>query len=241
MRSGNSFTTWVPVLGAISLLLLGVLIGELGFTLMIQSSILLICIVILGGISGAAATFSLFKRYVVQDIEQLRQAVVSLSTSRSITDEFMALHEAKCKCKEIWIVSPDLHKDVDLPGERFCFKEIVYNNITERHVKYVYIISDNPTNRQRAKAILAQYSEKDTIRIEFYLVPADIWVRLPYVDGDFIIYNPIMEDGIAIEGYYELPVEGRDQWVKIEDNSIHSWVGRVSEVLSQLAGASCRT
>ena len=238
MNGSKRLIVWGPVVAAILLVILGALIDSQGIQLLLQSLTILIVIILISGVAGAACSFSLCKWYILPDLEKTRLVVCSFANSRSITDEYMAKYEKECKCKEIWIVTPDLHKDIDLPNEPFSFKDIVNYNITKRGITYIYFVVDEPSNQVRVKKLLAQYAGKGKSHIKVYMVPKEKWFLMPYTDGDFIIYNPQGGGDIDVEGYYELPLSRRDQWIKIEFHTLHSWAGRVNAIMEQLSPLS---
>jgi hypothetical protein len=175
----------------------------------------------------------LLSRSQSEDLVAVHKAILSLSASRAINDHFMAEHERNCKCDEIWIVTPDLHKDIPLDDEPYCFEEIVFNNITKRGISYTYILCDSSDIVSRISALNARY-ENSASKPSICKVDVATWNLLPYVDGDFIIYNPRSKPGASTEGYYELPIRGRNQWVKVEDKTVLSWVGRIITAVPSL-------
>src|SRR5262249_32126947 len=136
-------------------------------------------------------------------------------------------------CKEIWVMTPDLHKDRPVEGE-FCFQDIVYRNVTQRGIHYKYMLPATAENDARIQAMLAPYDSEAKKHLKIIRLTSDRWNLLPYGDGDFAIYNPTMEKGCSTEAYYELPIKTRDQWVRVDDEMTVKWIGRIENVVPEV-------
>ena len=224
----------MPGVLAAATLVLGLLIEDLGLGFDWRTVALVAAVAILGATIGCWFMWVLIRYYSAHNILQVQQAVISLATAESITNEYLAEYERSCRCKEIWVVTPDLVYD----REGAMFRDIVFKNVRERDVRYTYVVPDSERLLPVIKRYLRGYTEEEKAdRIRFLRLSLEAWQALPYVDGDFVVYNPAMEPGIPTDCFYELPVAGRGRWVRVDEKIAEDWIGRVQKVLPQIVEA----
>jgi hypothetical protein len=251
----------VPVVAAVIVLVLAELLHELGLPLTLQSSAYVAVIAATSAILSVVLTAFVVRKLMnpvingaadqvstaingtanqmSSAIELLRAQLASSSLGHPLNDEYIAEFERTISSNHIWVISPDLHKDVPfLDGVR-TFEDIVRNNVTLRRVQYTYIVPErNMEIGPRLERLLARYDPPARELISYHVLPEDDWNRLPYVDGDITVYNPHLERSGQAEVYYELPHRTKGLWMRVDDEIAIKWLGRIQKVVPHVITSS---
>lgn len=156
-----------------------------------------------------------------------------LSQGRILTDDYIAQIESSVpECSEVWVITPDLHKDIPTAGA-YCFDNIVRENITKRNVNYTYLIPNEPIIRQRAQRIKSTCPEEHQDKVKIITLNHELWERLPYTGSDLAIYNPLETNSQPSALVFELPTGKRDQWIQADDTLTDLWSREVSKIIEQ--------
>lgn len=240
----------VPFGIAAAALLVGILSNNLGVPLTMRALGFVMVVAALSIVVSACVSRALVgSRYrhdikavdaqTAAELKQMREYVAAfgslLAQGRILTDEYIAQLEANIPDNsEVWIVSPNLHKDVPTAGE-YCFERVVRDNITKRNVRYTYLVPDEPLQRQRAVRMRNAFPKEHQDKVLIVPLKTDLWERLPYRGSDLAIYNPLQTNNQATEVVFELPTGKRDQWVKADEVLTSAWSREISRVLDDRA------
>lgn len=254
------FDLIIPAVAGLAVLIIGALLVDIGASPAIKATLIALISAVLGGAAGAFAAFLVLNKHFHADFdplaiqasgamneiraevraaigefreseERISKALHSIIASRMITDDYMAQLEKRCQCKDIWIVTPDLHKDVENPDGSVQFADIVFENIVTKKVQYTYLIPDEHAVVGRARVILSKYKGKNG-QPQIFPLPPETWKTLPYTAGDYIIYNPTLSvNGDLTEGFVEVPSKTRDLWVKLAEPTLNEWTIRMERII----------
>lgn len=171
------------------------------------------------------------------ELKQLRNCIVSLrhllSQDKILTDEYIAQLEANIpECSEVWIVTPNLHKDIPTAGA-YCFDDVVKDNINKKNVYYTYLIPNESIMRQKALRFRNSFPEEYQDRIKIIPLNPDQWERLPYRGSDLAIYNPLQTDNKPTAVVFELPTGKRDQWIQADETLTGIWSREISNIIEE--------
>lgn len=137
-------------------------------------------------------------------------------------EDYLALMEKTEFFEEIWLVSPDLHTEID-DG---IYADIVKNNI-KRKIKYKYYVPDNSQNRTRVQSFQKKcnYSKY----LEIFFLSDDFFFLIPGVD--FAIYEPFKSVSSGKKGYMGVNIEGEDERCAIlmSDDFVDVLIKKLSE------------
>lgn len=160
-----------------------------------------------------------------------------LSETLLVTDDELAAFEQSVDCGEIWVQSNDLHLDVPRDDEeRVPFDRIVRHNIKHRNIRYVYILPDQLLIKRKVNNyLLAGLTSRERERIRVVYLNDGNWNQLPYIDGDFAIYNPrrTPETPPAVV-YFEVPHPSRSYWCILPNPVAERWIARICEIIPDI-------
>lgn len=233
--------TLIPLVAALGTLGIGVFVSELGLELAISSIAL---VAVISVIAAVVATL-VCKATLAPDSPVMRTSSLPLEYGEWIegtklwSDQQLAELERRVECKEIWIVSRNLVKDVPLqtePGSGLSFADLVEANVTHRCICYRYIVPDTPVVERRLEALLSRYKGKIKDRIEYFKVTSEEWKRLPWATGDFTIFNPTLEPlSTPLQAFFQYPSPDRGLWVPVVDSDIlEEWMTALRSVVPAL-------
>jgi hypothetical protein len=208
----------------------------------LKLSLSLTALAFVGTVSAVAAlTSSLVFRLTARSTHHSLSATSSLPATAAflrmtmsllIEDRDLTEYEKTIECSKIWIVSPDLHKDVGPES----FRDIVADNIRHRGIEYTWILNgSHPGIVATIRDLKSRYSEAERAKMHFILLPSDKWVCLPYTSGDFAVYNPTCEPATTeTRLYYEYPDEKRELWIRVYSPVLEQWMDQLEAVVPEL-------
>ncbi len=217
-----------------------VLVGALSSKLKLSVSLTALAFVATASMV-AALTSSLFARFTSRGTDHWLsdassfgslESLLRLSTSLLIEDPDLSEFEASVECSQIWIISPDLHKDVGAES----FRDVVADNIRCRNIRYTWILNGtHPGIMATVRELKSGYNEEELTRIRCVVLNHHDWVCLPYTSGDFAVYNPTREPSATeTRLYYEYPDEKRALWIRVFSPVIEQWIDQLEAVVPDL-------
>ncbi|HEX7313620.1 MAG TPA: hypothetical protein VF297_06850 [Pyrinomonadaceae bacterium] len=245
----------IPVVIAAATVLVGALANNLNLSLTFQSLGFVLSIGLLSALVSVVLTRritsstyqTVIKEFAAEvdeldvktsdELKQLRNCIVSLrhllSQDKILTDEYIAQLEANIpECSEVWIVTPNLHKDIPTAGA-YCFDDVVKDNINKKNVYYTYLIPNESIMRQKALRFRNSFPEEYQDRIKIIPLNPDQWERLPYRGSDLAIYNPLQTDNKPTAVVFELPTGKRDQWIQADETLTGIWSREISNIIEE--------
>lgn len=218
---------------AILVLLIGILVGK-ALDLLDPWVVAVgvgISIIIVLGISAIVWIFgrTTHQAELKSIIQELRDVTSSARYSWLYTTAEVNEFESKCRCSNIWVVSPDLSNDTGSSAADII--AVVKKNL-RRGITYTYIVPDS----EAIDAVLPN------LRQTFMSHPEQLrLVRLPQdtfrllTTAHITMYNPNMEDNRVPDVFIELPIEqrghGRGYWVKVANDAALGFVGRFRRIV----------
>lgn len=151
-----------------------------------------------------------------------------------MADELLRLEQV-VECEEIWIFSEDLHDDAPASESNVDARPIVYNNIHKRDIRYTFIVPDNRLMQQKVtQKLLAGLNPHDAKKVRVHYLSAADWAKLPYGDGDIVMYNPTRRPITApFLIAFELFRHER-YWCPLPEPVAERWLARVCEIVPAL-------
>ena len=245
----------VPIAIAFAAVLVGALANNLNLELTLRSLGFVVTIGLLSAIVSVVLTKrissstyrGIIKEFVTEvdaldaktsgELKQMRDCIVALrhllSQDKILTDEYIAQLEANIpECGEVWIVTPNLHKDIPTAGE-YCFDSVVKDNIVKKNVHYTYLIPNESIMRQKALRFRNSFSAEQQERIKIVPLNPEQWERLPYRGSDLAIYNPLQTDNKPTAVVFELPTGKRDQWIQADETLTAIWSREISNIIEE--------
>jgi hypothetical protein len=142
------------------------------------------------------------------------------------TAEDLARRQSGIKCKDIWVITPDLYKRTIDPK----VKDLVQTNI-ERGVTYTFITEKSSKTDDATVALNNIFSSKPQ---QLNIKPIDEKDFYRLAVSDYIIINPgVITDHNQDKGYdlfvfLELPVEEIGYWIEVKGEAAIHFVERFS-------------
>jgi hypothetical protein len=174
---------------------------------------------------GGASPFQSLDATTLESLKLLQSGLIA-------RDEDVAELERSIQCMQVWIVTPDLHKDI---GEE-SFSDIVEHNVKRREICYTWIVPESCDGiGAKKRRLLSAYTEDERERLRFIELSDEQWHRLPYTNGDLAIYNPTFEPPLTPTTiYFEYPDEERALWIRVFPPVIDVWIDQIEEVIPEI-------
>ena len=226
---------WASIGGGILVILIGILLGEavgrLDFGTVVGGTI--ISLVILFGVIAITLRYvhSIYETQLKKIVDELKSALPSAKYDWLYRADDINEIEAHVKCKDIWVISPDLSNDTSLAAINII--DTVKKNLKKK-ITYTYIVPDTET----IKAVIPRLYQifiANSQQLQIIKIPHDTFKKL--TTAHIVIYNPNMENGQTPQVYLELPIDergyGKGFWVKAADDAALDLVGRFRNIVEE--------
>jgi hypothetical protein len=134
----------------------------------------------------------------------------------------LARHQARIKCKQIWVITPDLYRRTMHPQAR----EIMKRNI-ECEISYTFLtVASSKTNE--AKGELKQIFDMNPHAFKVKEYQETTFRRLAVTD--YIVLNPNEGADYPLHVFLELPIEARGYWIEVDGEAAVGFVDRFKQL-----------
>jgi len=232
MRKGNEGQTNDLLIGtvtAILVLLVSLVVGKALDLLDLKTVAIgtFICIVIVLGIVGL---FHVIEHASHKDeidivVKRLNELIPPTGFSWLLSDAGLIDMESKVKCKEVWIISPDLSHDT----VRADIQRAVKKNI-KRGVTYTYILPKTEAISALLPSLRNLFASNDS-QLKVTQIPEEGFRYLTI--RHIAIYNPNMENDNAPQVFIELPIKGCGYWAEIAQDAGIALTGRIKKLIKE--------
>ena len=178
----------------------------------------------LGYVFHSIIVVGLLEKKLDLDIKAIQTRIANDKIINGIyLESQLALMEKTYSFSEIWLVSPDLHTEIDAG----VYAGVVYDNL-KKGVKYEYFVPDNDINRVRVDEFINKCNHNKNLHVHF--LTDDFFFLVPSVD--ISIYEPRKCCADGKKGFIGLPIVGaKDNFAVLMNNN---FVDVVTRKLSQL-------
>lgn len=186
-----------------------------------------ICIVIILGIVGLfyVIEHTNHRDEIDSIVKRLKEIIPATAFPWLRSDGELMDIESRIKCKEIWIVSPDLSHDT----VRADIQRAVKKNI-KRGVAYTYILPKTEAMNTLLPALRKLFASNIN-QLKIKQIPEETFRYLTI--RHIAIYNPCMDDDNAPQVFIELPIKGYGYWAETSQDVGIALTGRIRKLLEE--------
>jgi hypothetical protein len=214
---------------AILVLLVSLVVGK-ALDLLDLKTVLIgtaICVVIVLGIVGLfyIVEHMSHKEEIDSLVKRLKEIIPATVFPWLRSDAEMMEIESRVKCKEVWVVSPDLSHDT----VRADIQRAVKKNI-KRGITYTYILPKTEAINALLPALRNLFASSIN-QLKVKQIPENVFRSLTI--RHMVIYNPCMDDDNAPQVFIELPVKGYGYWIEVYQDAGIALTGRIRTLIEE--------
>lgn len=134
------------------------------------------------------------------------------------TADDLARKQARIKCKQIWVITPDLYRRTMYSQAR----DVMKRNL-ERGINYTFLtVSSTKTSEAKNELQHIFNLNPNTFQVKEYQEKE--FRRLAVTD--YIVLNPDEDEDYPLSVFLELPIETRGYWIEVDGEAAVGFVDR---------------
>lgn len=141
------------------------------------------------------------------------------------SEKDLANTQAKINCKEIWMITPDLHQII--ADSRA--KEVMKTNVG-RNVSYI-LITPETCEIEDMKDDINRFFGAKAECIKIKKIEAKQFQRSAVTN--YIILNPEEDEAHPLHVFFEVPIEARGYWIEVNNEAALEFVNRFNDLIGQ--------